>query len=315
MGFFTNLDSQSEFRVTKPFNSLREIRWRAEQILKKKNMTREQLESAARGINRVISDYKEEKLAEELDRHVNYLYEQGGWELGLLEDIDNGRQPSRDEIRTLLENWPRWANDSPDIPTEENIYDLHALQDILISSSIYWNMDGSCDTAAESYAVLALMKLDVVIGLLTVPEKRTEKGILIYPGNHPWKTSDLIDAGNLIVEAMDIVCYAERTFSEEKLNEWRDEQKRKIDAERAAENLKLVDFSALGKAGAIKRYAPILELKIWAIDLYRSGNWKSANQAAHQLKQQILAHGKTISANLSEQNAQKTIAAWFSKSV
>ena len=74
-------------------------------------------------------------------------------------------------------------------------------------------------------------------------------------------------------------------------------------------------FSTLGKSGAEKRHAPMRELQDWAVEKYKSGEWKSANGAAHKLKDSVIAHGRTINAHLSEENAQRTIAEWFRKSV
>ncbi|MDD2742690.1 MAG: hypothetical protein PHV02_10470 [Rhodocyclaceae bacterium] len=73
--------------------------------------------------------------------------------------------------------------------------------------------------------------------------------------------------------------------------------------------------SAIGKAGAQKRHAPMAELRLWAIEKYQAGEWQSANQAAHALKEQVLWHGRAINAHLTEENAQRTIAEWFRKSV
>jgi hypothetical protein len=70
-----------------------------------------------------------------------------------------------------------------------------------------------------------------------------------------------------------------------------------------------------GLLGANKRHAPMRALTEWAIEKYKAGNWKSANQAAHDLKDAVVAHGRTINAHLSEENAQRTIAEWFRKSV
>ncbi len=74
-------------------------------------------------------------------------------------------------------------------------------------------------------------------------------------------------------------------------------------------------FSALGKRGSDKRHAPMQELKTWAVTKYRAGTWRSANKAAHTLKDAVIEHGKTIGADLSPDNAQRTIAEWFRKSV
>jgi hypothetical protein len=80
-------------------------------------------------------------------------------------------------------------------------------------------------------------------------------------------------------------------------------------------------FSRLGKSGADKRRAPMNELREWTIKQYKAGNWiaknESANKAAHDLKERVLAQGKLIDpelAVLSEQNAQRTIAEWIRKS-
>lgn len=74
-------------------------------------------------------------------------------------------------------------------------------------------------------------------------------------------------------------------------------------------------FSAMGRAGAKKRHAPMATLRSWAIEKYKAGEWQSANQAAHSLKELIVKYGRTINAHLSEENAQRTIAEWFRKSV
>lgn len=73
-------------------------------------------------------------------------------------------------------------------------------------------------------------------------------------------------------------------------------------------------FSNLGRDGAQKRHAPMATLRSWAIERYQAGEWQSANQAAHSLKESIIKHGRTINAHLSEENAQRTIAEWFRKS-
>ncbi len=74
------------------------------------------------------------------------------------------------------------------------------------------------------------------------------------------------------------------------------------------------DLSRLGKSGAQKRWAPNTKLEAWAVEKYRAKEWPSANQAAHDLKDQVREYGRTIgAAPLSEQNAQRTIAGWFNK--
>jgi len=72
--------------------------------------------------------------------------------------------------------------------------------------------------------------------------------------------------------------------------------------------------AAIGKAGAEKRHSKMAQLKEWTLVKHKGGSWKSANQAAHELTSQVLAHSKEIGANLTESNAQRTIAEWIRKS-
>lgn len=75
------------------------------------------------------------------------------------------------------------------------------------------------------------------------------------------------------------------------------------------------DFVAIGKQGAEKRHAPMRNLQAWTLEEYRKGNWPSANRAAHDLKDKVLAYGRTINAELTAANAQRTIAEWINKSL
>lgn len=70
-----------------------------------------------------------------------------------------------------------------------------------------------------------------------------------------------------------------------------------------------------GKAGAEKRHAKMARLKIWTLEKYKAGTWRSANQAACELTPQVLQHSQEINANLTQSNAQRTIAEWIRKSV
>lgn len=74
-------------------------------------------------------------------------------------------------------------------------------------------------------------------------------------------------------------------------------------------------YAELGRYGATRRHAPMKNLQCWAISKYQEKKWQSANQAAHALKDDVISHGKTIGAILKSENAQRTIAEWFRKSV
>lgn len=217
MKIFLNLELLTPYRSGKPFAGVRTIKWRAEQILSKRERTTEQIDSAATTIRRVIDDFKEERVREEFDAYVCKLYERGGWELDFLEDCGGDRHPTLAEIRALLENWPSWADDKPDAPVAEDFDDLESLQEVLDSDYWYDDIpDFPSASVPECYAVLSLMKLEEAVSLLFIPEKRTPHGILISPGPCPWTTQAAIAAGNLIVEAMDILCQAEhRLYAEQ----------------------------------------------------------------------------------------------------
>jgi hypothetical protein len=63
--------------------------------------------------------------------------------------------------------------------------------------------------------------------------------------------------------------------------------------------------------GGEARNAPYKQLQDWAKDLYRAKTWKSPHQASHELKDEILAHARTLGVSLSPYRAQQTIYSWF----
>lgn len=72
-------------------------------------------------------------------------------------------------------------------------------------------------------------------------------------------------------------------------------------------------FSHLGRKGALVRHTPMKNLRDWTLAQYKSGNFRSANAAAHALADRVVQYGRTIGAVLSEENAQRTIAEWIRK--
>lgn len=70
-------------------------------------------------------------------------------------------------------------------------------------------------------------------------------------------------------------------------------------------------FAKLGAKGGKAKHESMYRLRDWALERYRSREWKSANDAAHKLAEDVIAHGRTINATLSASNAQRTIAEWF----
>ncbi|WP_186155899.1 hypothetical protein [Burkholderia gladioli] len=63
--------------------------------------------------------------------------------------------------------------------------------------------------------------------------------------------------------------------------------------------------------GGLARAEKYEALKKWAVDLYRKSNWKSAHQASHELKDDVMNHGKTIGVSLTKNRAQQTIYSWL----
>lgn len=119
-------------------------------------------------------------------------------------------------------------------------------------------------------------------------------------------------AGESAIQAMDAVCHAEHLQRKAQfkicLMRYKAEEEKSNQKKRHSE---------LGKLGADKRHKPTRDLEKWTLSQYQAGNWialkKSANQAASDLKEKVLAHGRTIEAHLSEANAQRTIAEWINK--
>ncbi|NMF98328.1 hypothetical protein GPA27_13135 [Aromatoleum toluolicum] len=72
-----------------------------------------------------------------------------------------------------------------------------------------------------------------------------------------------------------------------------------------------VEATRRGQTGGEKRHAAMRELEQWAVAKFRARTWSSPNAAAHELRDEVVAHGKTIGANLSPFNAQRTIYDWL----
>lgn len=122
--------------------------------------------------------------------------------------------------------------------------------------------------------------------------------------DYGWSREEAIEhSARCMLLAYQALAYANKILRGEELSQ---EEKEKAQQQ---------NFSALGKKGANKRHAPTRVLRQYAIELYKSGSWPSANQAAHSLKNEIVIHGKKIGAHLSPENAQRTISEWFRKSV
>lgn len=161
----------------------------------------------------------------------------------------------------------------------------------------------SC-SAVEQLAAYGLWLLDEQMECLgPISESDADIGTLPEYNIYGWKDDEVIEhRAACMLLAYQSLSYCQRILIGTRLTA--DEEAR----------AKTFNFSAMGKAGAKKRHAPMAMLRSWAIEKYQTGEWKSANQAAHSLKESVIKHGRTINARLSEENAQRTIAEWFRKS-
>jgi len=160
-------------------------------------------------------------------------------------------------------------------------------------------------SAVEQLAAYGLWLLDEQMESLgPIPQNDADIGPLPEHNCQGWKRDEVIEhRAACMLLAYQSLSYCQRILSGTQLTA--DEEARG----------KTFNFSAIGKAGAEKRHASMAILRSWAIEKYRAREWKSANQAAHSLKESVIKHGRTINAHLTEENAQRTIAKWFSKSV
>ena len=232
MSFFYHLEKIPSYLRSTPFPGLLGIRWRADQVLKRRS--KDSLSDAAAVLQEWITDFKESRTKEETAKYITeriaILFSEGGWELNYLrrEEHEYYNPLHEAEIRELLENWPSDADEKPEFPSADDIGDLEALTDILCSGYPYDDIDGFKGASEfELYAVLALMQLE-----------QAASHIRIFRGEHELKTflhqpsgsaENLIFAGNFVIEAMETICYAERNLSDVQLSKLREEMRRRLD--------------------------------------------------------------------------------------
>ncbi|MDQ1919401.1 hypothetical protein [Massilia pseudoviolaceinigra] len=237
MQFFQFLFRPLIFPVS--FSSFNTIKHRSEQILSKAKRTPEEIDRAAKKIRQAIDEHNETRAKEEFESHICRLYEKGGWELRYLESFDEERGPTLTDIRELLENWPDWADDKPSFVTAEDFDDLDSLQDI---SDRYRPFDDilKLDELSdyECYALLALTKLETAAEFLHIPARITSEGSAKSAARPPLPVSVAVSVGNLLVEAMEIICYAERDLWDSQMSVLRAESNRRLEEQTLRERAK-----------------------------------------------------------------------------
>lgn len=222
MNDWDNFDLLSSHAPKYPYEAINGIAWRARRILK--GWTNKKLTTAITAINEALEEQVTYYLEAEKASYVQSLVENGGWELSYL---PLGEEVTTEAVRELIENWPSDADDWPSLQDRRDFADLDTLQDILD----HWETDAIIHGVSnfEFYAVLALAKIEEAVSHLSWAQEGKGEIHNIAAEVGP------IAAANAVIEAMEIICYAERTLSDEQLKEIRTEQREQFAAEVAAQ--------------------------------------------------------------------------------
>lgn len=151
-------------------------------------------------------------------------------------------------------------------------------------------------SGAEQVAAYGLWLASVLIDSLGKPSECAEN-------EQGWSREAVLGhRAECLLFAYQALVYAQRMAAGGQLTE----------AEQRAANR--FNFAQLGAIGAAKRHMPMKKLRDWTVEQYRAGKWPSANKAAHDLKDSVMAYGRKVGANLTAENAQRTIAQWIRES-
>lgn len=273
-GVFENIQEMQKTRESKPFLAMLRIKRRADSILKQRQVN--DIELVADAVLAVIEFYKEEQIESAIDDHARSLFVAGGWELKYLPHY-YGDEPVREEdIRELLENWPPDAIDSPCLLCADDIDDFEALQEIVSSGYEISGINLPSFNQWEMYAILALIKLDDAAWTLNKRDKEPCQGVLAFAcAPHP-DIEKMIQVGNLLIEATEIICYAEREFSDSQLREVRAKQMASDEDRIAAKARAEVSRNALDTRYATTNEAKAYVRKEWAAKKDDYGGNKTA---------------------------------------
>ena len=167
------------------------------------------------------------------------LIQDGGWELQFfpdyMRDDDDAWNFTDEDATELLNNWPDPTR-LPDGYPDQQFSDIEILEEILHQRR--WNPQEGQPTDAQCYALIALEKVFMVDALFS---ERTKAG----------SSTDqfIFQASLLAIEAMEMVCTAERELVLAGLPSVTTDQIRKIEAEVLKDARR-----AIAKAGADARW-------------------------------------------------------------
>ena len=176
------------------FGRFRKIAEQCLSILKRRSLT--ELRSAANAIEAMIEDARNCYVEEETEEYIQRILRYDGWELGYLPEGSRGTEL---EVRELLDNWrPEW-DDSPNLPSPD---DLSRLDALLSYGEFEWNHQENSlfqlglvePEPVEAYAVLALM---VICDAINNIQK-------LKVQNFPYNAKQVKELGIATIEAIEI---------------------------------------------------------------------------------------------------------------
>lgn len=166
----------------------------------------------------------ENQYAAELEKFSNEfadrLVQEGGWELAYLpeylRDEDASWHVSHDDAKALLDSWPDPTR-QPDGYPDQKISDIEALEEVIFQRTQISNNDHPSE--AQSYALIALEKVFSIDGMVaqSSPSELT--------------TASLLFTSKVAIEAMEMICTAERKLVQARLPEATAEQIKKLESE------------------------------------------------------------------------------------
>lgn len=222
----------------------RAIYFRAIHVLNRRSRDLWQSDIAA--LRTAMDQLIESEYAEELEKFSNEfadrLVQEGGWELqfipAYMRDEDGSVHFSHDDAKALLENWPDPTR-RPDGYPDQKFSDIEALEEVVFQRRK--NQEKDHPSEAQCYALMALEKVFTIEALLL------KDSSLSKPAEPPTKT--LLLASAAAIEAMEMVCAAERRLVQEKLPADAADHVRKLESE-VQENAR----RSMAKSGAKSRW-------------------------------------------------------------
>ena len=182
------------------FNRFRSIGVRSLGILGRRTL--KEIRSTAIEMQSEIDAWKEQYIKQETDSYIRKLSEHGGWELGYLPSDSRGTES---EIRHLIENWSSEWDDSPSLPSKDDVSDFDALREMYQyepDELIYLGLVEPDEY--EFYAVLALMKI------CEAAHSNLPSETVSYQSRSTPTAVQVMAIGNATIEAIEALDYAER---------------------------------------------------------------------------------------------------------